>query len=208
MLAAAGTLAALTALGRINPYGILALTFVLGCGTALMNPAWQAIQPELVPREQIPAAATLGGVNMNLARAVGPALGGLVVALAGAAAVFAINAASFPVGGRADAPSSAGRPPLRVQRTPYPPGAGPRAAVPAHCTGTSTRTEPNPEATWRRSWLSPGTSTCGSTGADSPAPTEQPKTRHGPWRIPIIPSRCATAFRHGRGSAVDAVPSC
>ncbi|WP_335941324.1 MFS transporter [Streptomyces sp. PTD5-9] len=97
MLAAAGLLAALTALGRMNSYGVLALTFVLGCGTALMNPAWQAIQPELVPREQIPSAAALGGVNMNLARAVGPALGGLVVALAGTATVFAVNAASFLV---------------------------------------------------------------------------------------------------------------
>ncbi|MBB4794887.1 MFS transporter [Streptomyces nodosus] len=95
MVAAAGLLAALTAAGHINPYGVLALTFVLGCGTALMNPAWQAILPELVPRDQIPAAATLGGVNMNLARAVGPALGGLVVALVGTAAVFALNALSF-----------------------------------------------------------------------------------------------------------------
>jgi len=97
MLTAAGLLAALTAMGRMNSYGVLVLTFVLGCGTALMNPAWQAIQPELVPRDQIPAAATLGGVNMNLARAIGPALGGLVVALAGTAAVFAVNAASFLV---------------------------------------------------------------------------------------------------------------
>ncbi|MDT0468134.1 MFS transporter [Streptomyces gibsoniae] len=95
MFLAAGLLAALTATGSINPYGVLLLTFVLGCGTALMNPAWQAIQPELVPRDQIPAAATLGGVNMNLARAVGPALGGLVVAQVGTAAVFALNAVSF-----------------------------------------------------------------------------------------------------------------
>ncbi|MFF3732310.1 MFS transporter [Streptomyces sp. NPDC002476] len=97
MFTAAGLLAALTALGRMDSYGVLALTFVLGCGSALMNPAWQAIQPELVPREQIPSAAALGGVNMNLARAVGPALGGLVVALAGTATVFAVNAASFLV---------------------------------------------------------------------------------------------------------------
>ncbi|MFE4801180.1 MFS transporter [Streptomyces sp. NPDC056708] len=97
MLTAAGLLAVLTALGRMDSYGVLALTFVLGCGTALMNPAWQAIQPELVPRDQIPSAAALGGVNMNLARAVGPALGGMVVALAGTATVFAINALSFLV---------------------------------------------------------------------------------------------------------------
>ncbi|MFI9628076.1 MFS transporter [Streptomyces sp. NPDC052042] len=97
MFTAAGLLAALTALGRMDAYGVLTLTFVLGCGTALMNPAWQAIQPELVPREQIPAAAALGGVNMNLARAIGPAVGGVVVALAGTATVFAVNAASFLV---------------------------------------------------------------------------------------------------------------
>jgi MFS family permease len=97
MFAAAGLLTVLTALGTIDSYGVLALTFVLGCGTALMNPAWQAVQPELVPRDQIPAAATLGGVNMNLARAVGPALGGVVVAIAGTAAVFAVNAVSFLV---------------------------------------------------------------------------------------------------------------
>jgi MFS family permease len=96
MFTAAGLLASLTALGRMNSSGVLALTFVLGCGTALMSPAWQAIQPELVAtRDQIPAAAALGGVNMNVARAIGPALGGLVVALAGTASVFAINAASF-----------------------------------------------------------------------------------------------------------------
>ncbi|MEV6057648.1 MFS transporter [Streptomyces sp. NPDC052107] len=98
MLSAAGLLAALTALGHMNPSGVLVLTFVLGCGTALMNPAWQAIQPDLVAsRDQIPAAAALGGVNMNVARAVGPALGGLVVAVAGTATVFALNAASFLV---------------------------------------------------------------------------------------------------------------
>ncbi|WP_433273940.1 MFS transporter [Pseudonocardia xinjiangensis] len=95
MFGAAGLLFVLTALGHIDAYAVLLLTFVLGCGSALMSPAWQAIQPDLVPREQIPAAAALGAVSMNLARAVGPALGGVVVALAGSAAVFAINAVSF-----------------------------------------------------------------------------------------------------------------
>jgi MFS family permease len=97
MFAASGSLAALTATGHINSYGVLLLTFILGCGTALMNPAWQAIQPELVPRDQIRSAATLGGVNVNLARAVGPALGGLIVALAGTVATFALNSLSFLV---------------------------------------------------------------------------------------------------------------
>ncbi|MEU1371293.1 MFS transporter [Streptomyces sp. NPDC005803] len=74
---------------------LLSLTFLLGCGTALMGPAWQAIQPELVERNQLGQAAALGAVNMNLARAVGPALGGALVAAAGAGWVFAFNALSY-----------------------------------------------------------------------------------------------------------------
>ncbi|GGM06800.1 MFS transporter [Streptomyces fumigatiscleroticus] len=78
----------------LGPGALLLLTFLLGCATALMGPAWQAIQPELVKREQLGQAAALGAVNMNLARAVGPALGGAVVAAAGAGWVFAFNAVS------------------------------------------------------------------------------------------------------------------
>jgi predicted MFS family arabinose efflux permease len=70
-------------------------TVAIGCGSALTAPAWQAIQPELVPREQIPAAASLGSVTVNVARAIGPALAGVVVLQAGPAAVFALNAVSF-----------------------------------------------------------------------------------------------------------------
>ena len=58
----------------------LALTFALGLGQALVIPSWQAIQPELVSRAEVPLAATLHGVNVNLARAVGPAIGGFVIA--------------------------------------------------------------------------------------------------------------------------------
>jgi MFS family permease len=79
----------------LTPVMLLAMTFLLGCGSALSAPAWQAIQPELVPREQIPAASSLGSVTVNAARAVGPAIGGVVVAAAGPAAVFAINAVTF-----------------------------------------------------------------------------------------------------------------
>ncbi|WBO68798.1 MFS transporter [Streptomyces camelliae] len=79
----------------LSPGLLLGLTFLLGCGTALMGPAWQAIQPELVERSQLGQAAALGAVNMNLARALGPALGGAVVAAAGAGWVFAFNAASY-----------------------------------------------------------------------------------------------------------------
>ncbi|MDT0467338.1 MFS transporter [Streptomyces gibsoniae] len=95
MLAVSGVLAVLAFTGGLTPTVLLVLTFLLGCGTALMGPAWQAIQPELVERRQLGEAAALGAVNMNLARAVGPALGGAAVAAAGAGWVFAFNAASY-----------------------------------------------------------------------------------------------------------------
>jgi MFS family permease len=88
-------LAVLTYLGRLSPTSLLMFTLAIGCAAALTGPAWQAIQPELVPREQIPSASILGSVSGNSARAIGPAIGGVVVALAGPAAVFAINAVSF-----------------------------------------------------------------------------------------------------------------
>jgi MFS family permease len=95
MFLAAAALAAATFLGAAFPAVILTLTFLLGCGNAVASPAWQAIQPDLVDRSVLPQAAALNGVNMNLARAVGPALGGVVVATAGAGWVFALNALSF-----------------------------------------------------------------------------------------------------------------
>ena len=85
----------LTGAGLLNTSALLAFTFILGSGAALTAPAWQAIQPDLVPREQLPSAAALGSVTINGARAVGPALAGFVVAWAGVTPVFAINAASF-----------------------------------------------------------------------------------------------------------------
>ncbi|WP_442818883.1 MFS transporter [Streptomyces sp. NBC_01235] len=95
MLAVSCALTVLAFMDALTPVPLLALTFLLGCGTALMGPAWQAIQPELVERRRLPQAAALGAVNMNLARALGPALGGVVVAAAGAGWVFAFNAASY-----------------------------------------------------------------------------------------------------------------
>ncbi|MGW2180459.1 MFS transporter [Streptomyces sp. NPDC001732] len=95
LFAISGVLTALTFAGLLTPVLLLVLTFLLGCGTALMGPAWQAIQPELVKRHQLGQAAALGGVNMNLARAVGPAVGGVVVAAADPAWVFAFNAVSY-----------------------------------------------------------------------------------------------------------------
>ena len=88
-------LAVLTYLGRLGPTALLMFTVAIGCASALSGPAWQAIQPEVVPREQIPAASILGSVSGNAARAIGPAIGGVVVALAGPGAAFAINAVSF-----------------------------------------------------------------------------------------------------------------
>jgi MFS family permease/quinol monooxygenase YgiN len=95
MLLTAAALAVLTFADRTTQASLLALTFVLGLGQAMVMPSWQAIQPELVDRREIPQAATLNGVNVNVARAVGPAIGGLLVAAAGAGTVFAVNAASF-----------------------------------------------------------------------------------------------------------------
>jgi MFS family permease len=88
-------LAVLTYLDRVGPTALLMFTVAIGCASALAAPAWQAIQPEVVPREQIPAVSTLGSVSGNASRAIGPAIGGVVLALAGPAAVFAINALSY-----------------------------------------------------------------------------------------------------------------
>ncbi|GGM95979.1 MFS transporter [Streptomyces fuscichromogenes] len=95
MCAVATVLAVLAFAGTLAPGALLALTFLLGCGSALMSPAWQAIQPELVGRAQLGQASALGAVNMNLARAIGPAMGGVLVAAAGAGWTFAFNAVSY-----------------------------------------------------------------------------------------------------------------
>lgn len=95
MLAAAGVLAFATFAGSVTPWLLLALVFAVGLGTGLSAPSWQAIVPELVDRSEIPPAAALAGVNFNLTRAVGPALGGLLVAVAGPGWTFALNAVSF-----------------------------------------------------------------------------------------------------------------
>ncbi|MEO6922810.1 MAG: MFS transporter, partial [Bryocella sp.] len=100
MLVSVGVLAILTFAGVVSPFTLLLCTFMLNIGSGMNNPAWQAIVPELVPRDQIPNAVTLNSAGNNLARAVGPALGGLLVAAflrpdSGAGWVFALNSASF-----------------------------------------------------------------------------------------------------------------
>ncbi len=79
----------------VTPWLLLALTFCMGIGAALMMPAWAGIVPELVPREQLPAAIALNSMGINVARAIGPAIAGLIVAAAGTGAVFALNALSY-----------------------------------------------------------------------------------------------------------------
>lgn len=95
MLVAAAVLAVLTFEGDVTPWVLLGLTFAIGTGRALTAPSWQAIIPQLVGRELIPQAATLGAASVNVARAAGPALGGALVAAAGAQWVFGLNAVSF-----------------------------------------------------------------------------------------------------------------
>ncbi|HEX8346668.1 MAG TPA: MFS transporter [Actinoplanes sp.] len=90
-------LTALTALDRMPPALLLTFTFALGVGQALTLPAWQAVIPELVPRAQIPSASALGSISVNLARSVGPAVAGVLIAQTGVAAVFGLNALSFLV---------------------------------------------------------------------------------------------------------------
>jgi MFS family permease len=100
MLAAAVLLSVFTLGGAIGPVMLLGLTLLLNVGAAMNNPAWQAIVPELVPRSELAGAISLNSAGYNLARAVGPALGGLTVAAfvsvwTGAGVAFLINALSF-----------------------------------------------------------------------------------------------------------------
>lgn len=95
MMVWAALLAVLTFAGQVDQVTLLALTFALGLGTAINSPAWQAIQPELVPKREFAQAVALGSLTYNVGRAVGPALGGLLVAAAGPGWVFAVNALSF-----------------------------------------------------------------------------------------------------------------
>src|SRR5262245_26360356 len=85
-------LSALTYLGLLMPSVLLAFCFIIGSGMALFGPSWQASVAEQVPAEMLPSAVSLNGISFNLARSFGPAIGGLIVAFAGAYAAFATNA--------------------------------------------------------------------------------------------------------------------
>jgi len=94
-LTASVVLAAITLAGAITPSVLLLLTFLVGCGSAVLAPAWQASISELVPRTQIAPAVMANAVGFNLARSLGPAIGGAIVAAAGAAVAFIVNAVSY-----------------------------------------------------------------------------------------------------------------
>jgi MFS family permease len=95
LVAVAGVLAVTTALGIVSPAIILFSSACLGAGSAISTPAWQTLVPELVPRAEMPDAVTLNSVAFNIARSVGPAIGGLILSVAGPAAAFGLNALSF-----------------------------------------------------------------------------------------------------------------
>src|SRR6202049_1411971 len=95
MLCAAIALAVVTLTGLITPWILLALTFALSAGDAFETPTWRAVLPELVRKDDLPAASALNGIEFNIARAVGPALAGVLIATAGVAAAFLVNVASF-----------------------------------------------------------------------------------------------------------------
>ena len=95
---AAATLAALTYTGHIDAPGLIALTFAIGIGSAMYQPAWGATVPEVVPRADLVQAIALNGIGFNIARAIGPALGGVILLFGGPSLTFLLYALSFIVG--------------------------------------------------------------------------------------------------------------
>lgn len=95
MIVAAAALGVLTLLNAVTPWVLLAFTFVMGLGAVMNDPAWQAITPEVISPGRHASAVALNSAGFNVARAVGPALGGVIVALAGSGWSFLLNAASF-----------------------------------------------------------------------------------------------------------------
>ena len=94
-MAAAALLATLTLMDLITVWSLLGLTFAIGIGSAMTAPAWGALAPELVPRQDLVQAIALNGIGFNLARAIGPALGGVLVLVGGSGLTFALYAMSF-----------------------------------------------------------------------------------------------------------------
>src|SRR6202049_2863173 len=95
MAGVALVLTVMTIAGTISPVLLLILTFALSAGDAFETPTWRAVLPELVQKEDLPAASALNGIEFNFARAVGPALAGFVIAFVGIGAAFVLNTLSF-----------------------------------------------------------------------------------------------------------------
>ncbi len=95
MVLASAALGILTLTSCVGPWVLLLFTFLLGLGAVMNDPAWQAITPELVPAKQHASAVALNSAGFNVARAVGPAMGGLIVAAVGCGTTFLLNAFSF-----------------------------------------------------------------------------------------------------------------
>lgn len=95
MMLIAGCLALICFYGKITPFILLLLTFLLGIGTSFNAPAWQSVIPELVPKKELVQAITLNSLGVNFSRMIGPALAGFIIASLGSAYVFALNAISF-----------------------------------------------------------------------------------------------------------------
>src|SRR5437660_1558222 len=95
MFSVAVVLAVLAVLHLITPWVLLLLTLALSAGDALEAPTWRAVLPEVVPQEGLMSAIALNGIEFNLARAIGPALGGFLNAALGIAAVLSVNAATY-----------------------------------------------------------------------------------------------------------------
>jgi len=95
MVVAAAALGIMSLTRTVTPWVLLSFTFLLGLGAVMNDPAWQAITPEVVSTAQHAPAVALNSVGFNVARAVGPALGGMVIAVAGSGVAFLLNAASF-----------------------------------------------------------------------------------------------------------------
>src|SRR5436189_2530955 len=90
-----GALAVLSLTGSMTPWILLGLAFALGTATAFNDPAWHSIIPDVLPKEQLAAGITLNGVGVNIARTVGPAAGGFIVAALGPSIIFVLDALSF-----------------------------------------------------------------------------------------------------------------
>ncbi|HYE01696.1 MAG TPA: MFS transporter, partial [Phycisphaerales bacterium] len=95
MMVIAAALTVVAWRGLATPGVLIGLALVHGTALAFNVPAWQVLTPRLVPRAELTRAITLNGMQFNLARAVGPALGGVLMGVWGATALFAINTVSF-----------------------------------------------------------------------------------------------------------------